>query len=158
MRMQGVGKNGTGIHETGPKGERDRQASLTAYYKMTAFFKERPVSEVTIAKMSNMDLYRLAEDLYNRQPMKRKNEYAVALGIIKRQGPMRFSTFASYYLAVKAPLRGDYRRAFYALQAPIRYFMYRQAEKAKAAAEKAATPAAQNTQAAQLWPKGAAAK
>lgn len=68
------------LHEKGAKGERDRQHVVQKYDEFCRFFKVKKMPDSELAKMTNNQVYRAIEDLYNRQPLRKKNAYAMYLG------------------------------------------------------------------------------
>ena len=69
------------LHEKGPKGIRDREQCVQKYDEFCTFFHVRRIKDVELAKLSNTEIYKLTEDLYNRQPSRKKIRYAQYLGI-----------------------------------------------------------------------------
>lgn len=69
------------LHEKGPKGIRDREHCVQKYDEFCAFFRVRRIRDAELVKLSNNEIYKLTEDLYNRQPSRKKLRYAQFLGI-----------------------------------------------------------------------------
>ena len=69
------------LHEKGQKGIRDREQTVQKYDEFCTFFHVRRIKDIELAKLSNIEIYKLTEDLYNRQPARKKNRYAQYLGI-----------------------------------------------------------------------------
>lgn len=138
--MRGVRQSGgqTIIHEVGWKGERDRAQAIQSYERMSKFFHERKVSPKDMAEMTNLEVYHLAEDLYNRQSRKMKDAYAEEIGAIPRRKPLAFKWFLSDLLRYEGATEGI-KRFLMTLESPFRYPGYLRRVKegqAKAAQEK----------------------
>ena len=69
------------LHEKGAKGERDRLQVVKKYDEFCSFFHHKRMPDSELAKMTNNQVYRLIEDLYNRQPGRKKIKYAQYLGL-----------------------------------------------------------------------------
>jgi hypothetical protein len=140
--MHGVRQGGgqTVIHEVGWKGERDRAQAIQSYERMSKFFHEREVRPRDMAEMTNLEVYRLAEDLFNRQSRKAKDAYAEEIGAIPRREPLAFKWFLHDLRRYKGATSGM-KRLLMTLQSPFRYpgFLRRakaDQEKAKAEAKR----------------------
>jgi hypothetical protein len=68
------------IHEKGPKAERDRYRIMSVNERLYEFFRAKMPKEKELATMSNHDLYRLGQDLYNRQSNDGKRRYEEHVG------------------------------------------------------------------------------
>lgn len=107
------------IHEKGWKAERDRKAALTQYDALTKYFKIKRLTDVEIAELSNKKLYKICEDMYNRQSRRSQIKYAEHIGSY-REKPKAFKWFFRDYMKLKAP-GNIFSILFIAVQLPFRY-------------------------------------
>lgn len=120
------------IHDKGPKAERDRRKLIGNYDELVLFFRAKPMDAASMAKLTNSQLYRACEDLYNRQPEKAKVRYSDHLGITV-SNPLSFRFFARQCQAVYRP-KGLWK-AWLWLTLPFRYPGFVQRSKAAAKAK-----------------------
>lgn len=82
------------IHEKGWKGARDREKLISRYALITKFFKVKPVSDLELSRLGNAALFKLSEDVFNRQPISERRRFAeryYAIGNPQyRRNPRRF--------------------------------------------------------------------
>jgi hypothetical protein len=67
------------IHETGAKGERDRDTCSMDYERLCSYFHVRRMRDAEIAKLTNAQFYAACEDIFKRQSPKRQRKYAEAI-------------------------------------------------------------------------------
>lgn len=71
------------IHESGWKGQRDRDQAVRKYFEVAKFFHEKPESDIKLATLSNQEIYNLGEAVYLRQPKRKQIYYAKSLGKLR---------------------------------------------------------------------------
>ena len=119
------------IHEKGPKAERDRRQALGRYRQLCEFFRVKPLGDVEIARLSNLQLYRLGEDLYGRQSTKAKRRFTNRLGLTV-EDHLSYGYFVRALVGVYRAT--GWRKLAVLIQAPFRYpgFVARSKTSAKA--------------------------
>lgn len=130
------------LHENGPKGIRDRGHCVQKYDEFCTFFHVRRIKDAELAKLSNDQIYKLTEDLYNRQPDKKKLRYAQYLGIGRENDTSFYWWWRDCIQIYKPNMLG---KIVLAVKAPWLYRDYVQRKKASIAKRKAEAEEAKKT-------------
>lgn len=138
------------LHEKGYKGERDREHVVQKYFEFFRFFRVKPIKDSDLAVMGNQQIYHMTEDLYNRQPSRKRIAYAQSLGLM-RENDLSFKWFWRDTVAIYRP--NIIGKIVLVVRSPWLYADYRKRKQAsidkkkaeagiaKAAMSKAASPA-----------------
>jgi hypothetical protein len=106
------------IHEKGPKAERDRRQALGRYRQVCEFFRVKPLGDAELARLNNLQLYRLGEDLYGRQSPKAKRRFTNHLGLTT-EDHLSYGYFIKALVGVHRAT--GWRKLAILVQAPFRY-------------------------------------
>jgi hypothetical protein len=134
--------NAIRLHEDGPKGARDREHCVHKYDELCRFFHVRRIKDSDLAKLRNQQIYKLTEDLYNRQPPRKKIRYAKYLGI-GRENDTSFRRWWNECISLYKP--NFLGRAVLLAKSPWLYPDFVSRKKASIAKKKADAEAAKKT-------------
>jgi hypothetical protein len=128
------------IHEIGEKAAMDRAACSTQYEQLCSFFHVKRRSDAEVAQLSNLQFYRMNQDIFKRQSHKGQMRYAQEMyGNTHREYRMRPLAFRWFYIDLMN--FGGGSSIGRTLTAPFRYVRFRirtaQNKKRRIAAEKA---------------------
>jgi hypothetical protein len=129
------------LHDKGAKAQRDRAKCMAKYIQLCNFMHVKKQTPTQLSKLSVMEFYRLCEDIYNAQTIKKKIAYSEEIGACERSRPLRYHWFFKDLMAIYAYSPCKQTGAF--LTAPFRYpgFVRRKKahmDKVKAAAKEQA--------------------
>ena len=88
------------------------------YLQMCKMSKVKPEP---LDGLTNKDLFRLGEDLWNKLPTKTKKRYLEDKGLIPRSNPLAFKWFIRDGLRI---LQG-WRLVWFVVTSPVRYLIFR---------------------------------
>lgn len=111
-------RNGNG------EGAREDRAHIgQKYIELCKFMHVKPVAAEQVAKLTNSEFYRLCDDTYNRQPLRKQRAYTEWLVPQQRRNPRSFKWFRVDLLRSYSAAPW-YRRVWLYLTARFRYPKY----------------------------------
>jgi hypothetical protein len=109
------------IRETGVKGAKDRERAIKHYHDAARFFKVKPVPDKDLAIMTGTQIYHLGEDLFNKQSLRRKEDYFQYLGLRPRANPKALKWYIRDTIAAEGAAMNQAEQTILVIAALFKY-------------------------------------